>query len=568
MTLARGRVRSLSAAILLSALLVVLLGGWFASGWRDVRTRQEELRRAPRTAADDRARQLARDLKIELDALMTREVQRPYFHYQNLMRDPRSAGINVTPSPLSGGPEHAFVLGYFQLDAKGRATTPTINDEVPSLSASERLVDYQRFRDQVSRDLAQLKPPDMPAAPTPVATTAAATPPSQMVNLDPSVYAQNQMANSVFQSQQALMPSRLPVLSERQSGPVTILVAPLEWRTEALAGAPTLLAARRVDTPDGSLTQGLVLDRTAIDAWLASKAGAMRATLRSGDMTASVAPGWGVTIEPDAASLAHANEESEAVSRAFLIRFAGVAVLALVAAGSVLLLVARAERLARERSQFAASAAHELRTPLAGLQLYGDMLADGLGDPAKTEEYARHISEDAARLGRVVSNMLGFSQLERGKLSVTPRVAPLDEVLREMGERAGPALARAGATLVVDVPAGLVARYDRDALTRIVSNLVDNAEKYTRGVSDRTILVAAAERGDQVEISVEDRGPGVSDESKLFQPFSRGKADSGGPEGLGLGLALSRSLARAMGGDLAHRPSAVGTTFVLTLRRE
>src|SRR5439155_23052077 len=130
------------------------------------------------------------------------------------------------------------------------------------------------------------------------------------------------------------------------------------------------------------------------------------------------------------------------------------------------------EQLARERSQFAAAAAHELRTPLAGLQLYGDMLAEGLGDPDKLRDYAKRMSQEASRLGRVVSNVLGFSQLERGNLSVDARVGPLGEALRELADRAQPALDRAGAALALDVAPELRARFDRDALTRVVGNLL------------------------------------------------------------------------------------------------
>jgi signal transduction histidine kinase len=235
----------------------------------------------------------------------------------------------------------------------------------------------------------------------------------------------------------------------------------------------------------------------------------------------------------------------------------------------VLLLVLRAERLARERSRFAASAAHELRTPLAGLQLYGDMLADGLGDPAKVPDYARRMSEEAARLGRVVSNVLGFSQLERGNLSVEARPGNLGAALCELAERAQPALDRAGAVLDLDVPPELPARFDRDALARIVGNLLDNAEKYGRGAEDRTIRLAARDAGDRVEVVVTDHGPGVTPAArgKLFRAFSRG-VSADGPAGLGLGLALSQSLARAMGGDLEHRPGAErGATFVLRLAK-
>ena len=562
--------RAALATGLLATLLLALLGAWFVSGWHDVRMRQQLRRESPRVAADQWASKLALDLRGELETLLAREGRRPYFQYQNLMRDPKaSAATAVSPSPLAAGPEHELVRGYFQVDAKGRATTPTINEDVPELSEPERLADNRRFRDQVARDLSrELSPKATETRPRPQPVP---KPPAQVIEVDPKVYVQNSNANQVYSSQQLALPaapkpSPLPVPPPE---PVTITISPLEWRTMPFGGVPALVAVREVQTPDGSLTQGFVIDRPALTKRLETTAGAMVAELRADDSRSiSFAPGWGVTVEPNPDALALASADSAWIARAFLIRFVGVACVAALAAALVLVLLVRAEKLARERSQFAAAAAHELRTPLAGLQLYGDMLADGLGDPAKLNDYSRRISEDAARLGRVVSNMLGFSQLERGNLVVDAEVRPLGEVLSEIAERVRPALARAGATLDLDVAAGLRARFDRDALARIVGNLLDNAEKYTQGAEDRTIRLAAIDRGTIVEIIVEDRGPGITDKTKLFRAFSRGVPDHGSPAGLGLGLTLSQSLARAMRGELSYRPrEGGGATFVLQLPR-
>jgi signal transduction histidine kinase len=445
-----------------------------------------------------------------------------------------------------------------------------LNDDAPELSASAQLADHRAFREQVARDLATLAPAEQPArraaaiaGTTPPGRGARAEPGSQVIRIDPRVYVQNANPNAIYSQQ----PGRI-VPPAAPPEPVTITISPLEWRTMPFASVPTLIAVRHVETPDRFFTQGLVVDRQALTNWLAARAGDAIPVLRNDrSLAAPIASEWGLVVDPSPETSRKAAANSSAVARAFVIRFAGVGAASVIAAGLVVLLVTRSETLARERSQFAAAAAHELRTPLASLQLYGDMLADGLGDPGKVRDYARRMSDDAARLGRVVSNILGFSQLERGAIAIDAQPGSLGEVLHELAGRARPALDRVGATLELDVPRDLRARFDRDALARIVGNLLDNAEKYTRHAADRTIQLAAEDRGDVVEISVADRGPGISDGSTLFRAFSRGTDGGDAPAGLGLGLALSRSLARAMGGDLAYQArEGGGATFVLRLR--
>ncbi len=599
--------RTWYAAGLLAAAIAVLLVGWFVSGWGDVRARQLAAQAAPQHAAEARGQELAHELRSELAGLLAREVERPYFHYQSLMHDPRATGsVGVTPSPLASGPSESFVLGYFQLDARGRATTPTINDEVPDLSERKQLAGNQRFRAEVARSLATLAP----ASSTHVLVAEVAVVPptldprprqvqqqAQVIEIDENSYVQNWNSNSIYQQYRnapglrrdhignASANESVPAIADPPPGvtpkpqgvpppappkPVTITIDPLEWRTLAFEGKPTLVAVRDVDTPDGALAQGFVVDRSSLTSWLAAHAGDTVAELRPGpDGLAEVAPGWQLSVAPNPRTIAESARTAASFATAFLLRFIILGVIAGLAASLVVVLVAGAERLARERSQFAAAAAHELRTPLAGLQLYGDMLADGLGDPQKTRDYAKRMSEEASRLGRVVSNVLGFSQLERGNLSIDSSVGSLGAELRALAERAEPALDRAGAALALDVAPELTAKFDRDALARIIGNLLDNAEKYGRDAPDRTIGLAARPVGEAVEIVVSDHGPGVAEKArpKLFTAFARG-VDADGPAGLGLGLALSQSLARAMGGDLDYRATAEGgAAFVLRLPR-
>ncbi|MGE0401554.1 MAG: sensor histidine kinase [Kofleriaceae bacterium] len=674
----KGPSRTVIAAVLLVAALATLLGAWFFAGWSDVRARQIEARTEPTREAARRSEDLAQDLRLQLDTVVGTESERAYFHYQNLFRDPRaSTSIAVAPSPLAT--ERApLVLGYFQIDDKGKVTTPTINDDVPELSEPKGLAGNLAFRDEVKKSFgATYRPPDRGTTPTlvaqadppkqrprprpPVTQSSNTVPPAtngvgvdagvvaagqtielggarnvtQVQTVDNVSYQQNWNSNSIYLENNPNVPGKkgepktepppstdVPVLNydvetvdggaviasveppdptppevkppvvkptgsrvqpravstkieNLENKPVTIVVSAFALETETFAGAPVLVATRIVETPDGALTQGFVIDRAQIDQWLASRGGnaavVHRESARSPDAlvsSAQVVPGWFVDVRPPAAEVAAAATSAAKLATTFLVRFITLGALALVAGMLVVLMVARAERLARERSQFAAAAAHELRTPLAGLQLYGDMLADGMGDPSKQRDYARRMAEEAARLGRVVSNVLGFSQLERGNLSVNPTEGDVAAELAELASRAEPALDRAGAVLALEVAPDLRATFDRDALARIVGNLLDNAEKYSREADDRTITLAArALDGGGVEIEVADHGPGVAAAArpKLFAPFTRG-VNADGPAGLGLGLALSQSLAQAMGGSLEYLPSsAPGARFVLRL---
>ncbi|CAN5276591.1 hypothetical protein BH11MYX1_BH11MYX1_30300 [soil metagenome] len=450
---ARAVSRIAIVALLLVGVLAALLGGWGITGWQDVRARQAMTELAPVAAASTRAGELARDLRAELDQLVVREARRPYFHYQNLIHDPRaSPGPSVTPSPLAVGPEDPLVLGYFQVDANAKVTTPAINDEFPQLSDTKRLVEHRAFRAQVAAQLAVPLKPERASDVVRVVDVAAVAGAPQVAQvavahtyeIDEGSYAQNNNANAVYghPDGSATEVDRIggPPIGMRAPEPppkptppkqlvrtvkstITIAISSLEWHTLPFLGQPALVAIRQVSTPDGNFTQGFVVDRATLTRWLAGHAGDLVAELHP-DVHAPAAtelvPGWALAVVPNPSTIETAHHDAARIAKSFLLRFVTTGAIAVLAALLVVWLVARAERYARERSQFAAAAAHELRTPLAGLQLYGDMLADGLGDPTKLRDYAKRMSEEASRIGRVVSNVLGFSQLERGNLSIDP----------------------------------------------------------------------------------------------------------------------------------------------------
>jgi len=177
-----------------------------------------------------------------------------------------------------------------------------------------------------------------------------------------------------------------------------------------------------------------------------------------------------------------------------------------------------------------------------------------------------------AQAGRLVENVLAYSRLEGRRFAAqgqTVATGPWLEQVRPGLERRAE---QAGMELVVTVEpdaAKAAVAAEATALEQIVANLVDNACKYAAGAVDRRIHVGLGRAGGDVLLSVRDHGPGIGAQEldKIFRPFVRAGRDVAGPSGgLGLGLAISRRLARALGGDLtAQGADGGGTRFTLRL---
>ena len=228
--------------------------------------------------------------------------------------------------------------------------------------------------------------------------------------------------------------------------------------------------------------------------------------------------------------------------------------------------------LGERRRRFVSAVTHELRTPLTTFQMYTEMLADGV---VRTEEqrlvYLRTLKEESRRLSAMVANVLAHAQLEERR---GPR--HLESLkLESLIERVRPPLERrvesSGMMLDIGTDGSDAAplTVDPDAIGQILANLVDNAAKYAGAAMPATISLHASARNGSLVVTVRDHGPGVPGEQAraIFAAFERGGRDSADPiPGVGLGLALSRGLARHMGGDLTlDAPSGRGATFRLVL---
>jgi signal transduction histidine kinase len=526
-----------TAGVLTAAAVVVPCAAWFVAGSHAASHEAQRIAAEPRAWAQKVAEAMAERMGARLETIRETESRRPFYHYRPLFHDPTSTCecASVTPSPLAAGPVDPLIWTHFEVDAKGALTLPSAHLAVYDDAC-------RSWVDDPSEILAQLRP---------IAATLSSAAAQAARNLDSRGYVEAPW-------------------TENGASDVA-WVGPLTWHTITVAGEPTLVAVREVRTPPGDLVQGLVIARTSVAD--AVRGAALPARFVHGDQPlASEAAveiaglDWQILADA-AAEIAQATQRARQVQARFLHLFVGAASTAALAGLFVVGLVWKTERLARQRSQFAASAAHELRTPLAGLRLYSEMLAEGMGDGQKSREYARRVAEEAERLGRVVTNVLGYTRLERGSLGVRPQQGDLAAAVGDSVRRMQPALEAAGARLRVQLADALPpVAFDVDALFHIVQNLVDNAEKFTRGAVDRSIDVALTHDGASVRLSVRDHGPGVPAalRHRLFQPFARTE-DPDAPPGLGLGLTLVQRLSRAQNASVScENAPGGGALFVVT----
>ena len=232
--------------------------------------------------------------------------------------------------------------------------------------------------------------------------------------------------------------------------------------------------------------------------------------------------------------------------------------------------------LSERRAAFVSAVTHELRTPLTTFRMYAEMLAEGMvPDEESRRRYLQTLRTEADRLTHLVENVLAYARIERGGPGARIGPIPVAELLDRASERLAGRAAEVGFDVQIDIPADLLdvqAVADPAAVEQILFNLVDNACKYARTAENRTLELNVGRSNGHVRLELKDHGPGVAERERkrLFQPFRKSAGDAAhSAPGVGLGLALSRRLARDMGGDLTlENHGSVGACFVLTLKAE
>jgi two-component system phosphate regulon sensor histidine kinase PhoR len=231
--------------------------------------------------------------------------------------------------------------------------------------------------------------------------------------------------------------------------------------------------------------------------------------------------------------------------------------------------VTELRRLERVRREFVANVSHELRTPLTCIRGSLETLLDGaVEDPAHARRFLAIADTHAARLGRLVDELLQLADIESGRLALAPAPLALEDAVATAAAVFERAATQKGQTLRWTVPPGTVVRADRDRLVQILVNLVDNAVKFTPEGGHVRIEAERLADG-HVAVRVRDTGVGIpsTDLPRITERFYRvDRARSRELGGTGLGLAIVKHLVQAHGGELRLESTlGLGTTVGFTV---
>ena len=310
--------------------------------------------------------------------------------------------------------------------------------------------------------------------------------------------------------------------------------------------------------------------------------------LRSGEFTVGVRfpttlYNWRLQVSPNSSEELAAHVQNRRLLELSMVTLSCVVIVA--GAVAILFAAEKQRRMSALQSDFVANVSHELKTPLALVRMFGEMLQSGrVASEAKQKEYLEIIVRESERLSGLIENVLDFARVERGREAyefargdVGEAVAKAVAVYRYRAEREG-------VNLTMEVEGNLpAARIDERAIQLVVINLVDNALKYAP--DGETIAIKTAREGEVISVRVTDQGSGVPPEERerIFERFVRGSRPpvsdgaaggiAGGTvaprapvRGSGIGLALVKHIAESHGGKAwVEGEVGAGSTFVVTI---
>ncbi|HVK57785.1 MAG TPA: HAMP domain-containing sensor histidine kinase [Candidatus Kapabacteria bacterium] len=534
-----------------------------------------------------------------LAPLIVQESARPYFAYSafhpaeraySKMFNPIAPSEVIVPSPLLTQVSSNILL-HFQFDPVGRLTSPRLPEGRQRVIAETHFTTreqlelaaarFAEFQKIISTDANRNRDVLLAAAPRPSALDFNFSPvlnqalETQLQNA-PKKGSYDNYGSQSSRSAEELQARAQSVKQAYDFSKNTSLAQQADDRGEVAEGlfqpvwfGDALVLVRRVLVQKQEYVQGVWVDWRALQKQLvdsiadllpAARLEPIQSTSEDPRLLASLP----VRLIPGPVELGSAAIASP-------IRFAlGVGWVCVLLAGiAIALLLAGTLSLSERRASFVSAVTHELRTPLTTFKMYSEMLSADMVPESSRKEYLSTLCAEANRLNHLVENVLAYARLERG--SARSRIERI--ALGQLVERVLPRLEQRATqggmilqkyfdenTLKTEV------HVDVAAVEQILFNLVDNACKYgTPSDGERLIhLEALLENGTFALLRIRDHGAGISPAmaKRLFQPFSKSAAEAAhSAPGVGLGLALSRRLARSLRGDLRFRNAERGASF-------
>ena len=524
-----------------------------------------------------------------LVGVMVQEGARPHFHYQSFFATDEAFDVNfdrvgggtvMIPSPLLR-PDSPLVKLHFRAEPAGTITSP----QVPTGDLGKAAEPYvssepaRRMRQRLEELRKILRPAELVVAlPNPPPPSPTTQPLNEFfANANPKAtrgdrYRRNgrefTLRQQVMQGQNVAVNNSLNYFNS-WNGRVR---GARDGEPAGLWCGDALIVARRVAFGDDNLVVGCWLDWPAVRTQLleavrdllpgadllpAPKGGSKDKSRLLAALPLRLEPGPMPPVEPSGWS---------PIMIALATAWGGLALGAL----AVGILLAGALAMSRRRGAFVSAVTHELRTPLTTMRMYTEMLVDGrVADADKVHAYLATIHAETNRLCRLVENVLAHSRLEGRRQPLQPERVALDDLLDRTRDRLTERAVASGMELIIEPAGDAAVRADPTALEQMLFNLVDNACKYAAGADDTRIHISCLSQGARVLIRVRDHGPGVpaSEAGLIFRPFHRARRDQAGSHGgVGLGLSISRRIARGMGGDLlVEDPDGDGACFAIRL---
>jgi len=278
---------------------------------------------------------------------------------------------------------------------------------------------------------------------------------------------------------------------------------------------------------------------------------------------------WRVQVSPLASEELASRIQNRRLLEITMVSISGIVIV--VAAIAMVLVAEKDRRVSALKSEFVANVSHELKTPLALVRMFAEMLQSGrVANDAKKQEYLDIIVRESERLSQLIENVLDFARLERGRGSYEFAEGDVGDAVTRAANVYRYRAEREGVDLLVDVEQALPrAEIDERAIQLAVVNLVDNALKYAPDGQAIQVRVRSHDGG--VRVDVTDQGPGIPAEDRLriFDRFVRlptGTTEKNRPRGSGIGLALVKHIAVSHGGGAwVESEVGKGSTFTFTV---